>query len=263
VCCLNYEVELPLIIVLLPAYNEENSLPVLIPSIDKELHEIGDYRIVVVDDGSTDRTPAILSDLENKYPILILKHEKNMNLGRAMLTGFSYIRDNIPDDDLIITMDADNTHSPSIIKALIENESKGDVGIASRYRRGGGEKGLSETRSIMSRGAGILLDMAFHVPNVRDYTCGFRLYHPLIIRKGFEIYGDDFISEVGFTVMAEILIRLHFAGAAFYEVPMILRYDLKSGPSKMKVMKTVVRYFSLISKLKSVKKKLLKRNQEM
>ena len=250
-----------MIIVLLPAYNEENSLPALIPSLAKEISGIGDYRIIVVDDGSTDRTPSILNDLKKEYPITVLTHEKNMNLGRAMLTGFTYIRDNIADDNLIITMDADNTHSPSTIKALIESESKGDVGIASRYQVGGWEKGLSVTRSVMSRGAGTLLDMAFHVPNVRDYTCGFRLYHPEIIKRGFKLFGDDFISETGFTSMAEILIRLHFAKATFYEVPLILRYDLKGGPSKMKVIKTIAGYFSLIAKLKAAKKDLSKKNE--
>jgi len=177
-----------------------------------------------------------------------------MNLGRAMLTGFSYIRDNITDEALVITMDADNTHPPSTIKTLIENAGKGDIGIASRYQQGGSEKGLSGMRSIMSKGANGLLDLAFKIPNVRDYTCGFRLYHPAIIKKGFRIFGDDFISEIGFTAMAEILIKLYFIGAKFYEVPLELRYDLKGSPSKMKIIKTVMRYFTLIKKLRTIKK---------
>ena len=65
-------------------------------------------------------------------------------------------------------------------------------------------------------------------------------------------FGDEFVSETGFTSMAEILIRLSFIGSTFYEVPLMLRYDLKGSPSKMKVFKTVMRYFRLISKLKAV-----------
>lgn len=242
-----------MIIVLLPAYNEENALPKLLPSLSEVLKGIGEFRFVVVDDGSTDATPQILSELTKSYPLTVLTHERNMNLGRAMLTGFSYIRDNAKDDDLVITMDADNTHSPSTMTDLIENASKGDIGIASRYKRGGGEKGLSSSRSIMSKGANELLGYAFAIRNVRDYTCGFRLYHSPIIKKGFKVFGDNFISEVGFTSMAEILIKLHFAGATCYEVPLMLRYDLKGSPSKMKVLKTILRYFTLIRKLKNVK----------
>lgn len=241
-----------MIVVLLPAYNEEKSLHDLFKSLDSALIPLGEHRYVVVDDGSTDQTPEILEQLKSEYPLTVLTHEKNMNLGRAMLTGLSYVRDNVPDSDLVITMDADNTHSPSVIENVVKNADKGDVGIASRYQTGGGEKGLSGFRSVMSRGAGILLDLAFHVPNVRDYTCGFRLYHPAIIKKGFSVFGDSFVSETGFTAMAEILLRLHFVGARFYEVPLLLRYDLKGSPSKMKVFKTVVRYFHLIMKLKKV-----------
>lgn len=243
-----------MIVILLPAYNEENSLPKLFPSLRAALREIGEYSIVVVDDGSSDTTPIILNDLKKEYPLTVLTHEKNMNLGRAMLTGFLYIRDNIPDEALVITMDADNTHPPSTIKTLIENAGKGDIGIASRYQQGGSEKGLSGMRSIMSKGANGLLDLAFKIPSVRDYTCGFRLYHPAIIKKGFRIFKDDFISEIGFTAMAEILIKLYFIGAKFYEVPLELRYDLKGSPSKMKIFKTVMRYFTLIRKLQTIRK---------
>jgi dolichol-phosphate mannosyltransferase len=85
------------------------------------------------------------------------------------------------------------------------------------------------------------------------------LYHPAIIKKGFQIFGDDFISETGFTSMAEILIKLHFIGASIYEVPLMLRYDLKGSPSKMKVLKTILRYFSLIRKLQKSKKAITNR----
>jgi dolichol-phosphate mannosyltransferase len=243
-----------LIVVLLPAYNEEKSLHDLFKSLDAALKPLGEHRYVVVDDGSTDNTPEILENLKSEYPLTVLKHEKNMNLGRAMFTGLNYIRDNVPVSDLVITMDADNTHSPSVIEDMVKNADKGDVVIASRYQSGGGEKGLSGFRSVMSRGAGILLDFAFHVPNVRDYTCGFRLYHPAIIKKGFDTFGGSFVSETGFTAMAEILLRLHFIGATFYEVPLLLRYDLKGSPSKMKVFRTVLRYFQLIMKLKKVQR---------
>ena len=247
-----------MIIVFLPAYNEENSIQILFESLDQSLKPLGEYRIVVVDDGSSDNTPRILEEMKKKYPLDVITHERNLNLGRAMLTGLSHINEIAQDDDLIITMDADNTHSPDVIRDLINNAEKGDVGIASRYQTGGGEKGLSGFRSVMSRGAGTLLDLAFRVPNVRDYTCGFRLYHPSAIRKGFEVFRMDFISETGFTSMAEILIRLHIIGLKFYEVPLVLRYDLKGGQSKMKVLQTIMRYFKLIVKLKRVENSLQK-----
>ena len=122
-----------------------------------------------------------------------------------------------------------------------------DVVIASRYADGGKEVGLSHARHIFSGGASFLLRLFFPIPGARDYTCGYRAYRVELLQRAFRVYGPELIEERGFTCMAELLIKLGKLGARLGEVPLILRYDLKSGPSKMKVMATIARYGVLIS----------------
>ncbi|MBE0698739.1 MAG: glycosyltransferase, partial [Anaerolineaceae bacterium] len=152
------------------------------------------------------------------------------------------------DGDVLITMDADNTHNPCLIKLMDKKIRAGaDLVIASRYEAGGEEVGLSRLRSFLSRGASGLLSIFFPIQGARDYTCGYRAYRGSILKRAFQVYGDSLVEERGFTCMAEILIKMHHINARVAEVPLVLRYDLKSGQSKMKVMRTILRYFVLIA----------------
>ena len=85
----------------------------------------------------------------------------------------------------------------------------------------------------------------------RDYTCGFRLYRAAMLRRAADAWGDRLVEEAGFTCMAEVLLKLGRGGARVAEVPLILRYDLKEGASKMKVMRTIARYFVLAQRIRS------------
>ena len=75
--------------------------------------------------------------------------------------------------------------------------------------------------------------------NVRDYTCGYRVYKYEIIDKAFSEYGDAFVEKKTFACMMEVLYKLYKLGAVFDEVPFVLRYDNKEGESKMRIMKTI------------------------
>ncbi|MFH1675900.1 MAG: glycosyltransferase family 2 protein [bacterium] len=237
---------------LLPAYNEENALPALLDTISAIKFPNEEWRVVAVDDGSSDRTPEILSEFSSRIPLTVLTHSPNMGLGRAMRTGLSHLSKIIGDNDAIVALDADNTQNPELtakmrVKQLAENL---DIVIASRYcedeNEKGEEVGLAVHRKILSRGASWLLDSFFHLKGTRDYTCGFRLYSGQIIKKAFRIYGDNFPEEADFVCMAEILIKLDHIGGKIGEVPLTLRYDLKHGASKLKIMRTILRYFRLI-----------------
>jgi len=89
------------------------------------------------------------------------------------------------------------------------------------------------------------------VRGARDYTCGFRLYRAATLRRAAAAWGDALIEEAGFTCMAELLLKLGRGGARVAESPLILRYDLKEGASKMKMMRTISRYFTLIQRIRS------------
>jgi len=234
--------------ILLPAYNEEKSIGLLLQRINDAMQTAGaEYRVVVVNDGSTDRTADIVSQYQEDLPVELINHEVNKGLGQAMQTGLIRAAGLVLDNDVLITMDADNTHDPAIIESMAAKLKNGvNLVIASRYENGGKEVGLSHIRSFLSRGASSLLTMFFPIEGAKDYTCGYRAYQGALVRRAYFIYGYRLVEEHGFTCMAEIIIKMSKINAKVAEVPLVLRYDFKSGPSKMKVVRTILRYFVLI-----------------
>ena len=239
-----------MITVLLPAYNEEKSLPQLLDRIAAfgRANRAEPYQVIVVNDGSRDATPAIASDYATHMPVHLINHDGNKGLGTAMKTGLAAAARITGAGDAVVTMDADNTHDPALIAAMRSELNKGyDLVIASRYQAGGKEIGLSLPRHIFSKGASTLLHLFFPIQGARDYTCGYRIYSGSLIQKAVGTYGDRLVEEQGFTCMAEILIKMARLGARVSEVPLVLRYDLKEGASKMNVQRTIRRYFVLIA----------------
>jgi dolichol-phosphate mannosyltransferase len=233
---------------MLPAFNEEKALPLLLDGLRKlfEEHELC-YKVIIVDDGSKDSTASIAERYSTKMPLELLRHGINKGLGAAMRTGLSYIAQNSSRSDIVVTMDADNTHNPeNLLKMLKKIEQGADIVIASRYAKGGKEVGLSFQRKILSCGASFLLDRFFRIEGAKDYTCGYRMYRTSLIKDAFKRYGENFITENSFVCMAEILIKMGYLNAKVAEVPLILRYDLKEGVSKMKKLRTIKRYLQFI-----------------
>lgn len=242
------------VVVGLPAYNEEAVLANLLDDIQQLRDIYGDsLQIVVVNDGSTDGTEGILQNYCARLSgIKYISHLENKGLGEAMKTLFSSILTNGHDEDVLITLDADNTQSPKIIPQLInklKNEHL-DVVIASRFVSGGRELGLSLNRRICSRGATYFLKTFFPIHNVNDYSCGYRAYKLGYLKKAMEAYEGELITTNGFECMAEILARFSRIGVLAGEYPLVLQYHLKKGKSKMKLVRTIMGYFKLLGKIK-------------
>ena len=235
----------------LPAYNEERSLPALltrcIPVAQALAAEGRQLKVIVVDDGSKDKTIETAQSFADRLSVEVVPHVVNQGLGAALRTCLKSGIERAGDDDVIATMDADNTHDPGLLPSMWHflEDTPGDVVIASRYVKGGDEVGLTPLRKVLSRGASFLLTMTVPVKGVRDYTCGFRVYRSAMLKSASAQWRDKLIEESGFTCMAEVLLKLGRGGAHVLEWPLILRYDLKEGASKMKIMRTITRYFAM------------------
>ena len=229
---------------ILPAYNEEESLPALLRRVAGFSTKSGiPVHTIVVDDGSRDATVQVAET--DPGDVQVIRHAKNQGLGAAVKTGLQAACEMSTADDLIAMMDADNTHDPDLLSDMKRRLENGfDVVIASRYAPGGREVGLALPRRMGSRMVSRTLRTLFPIPGARDYTCGFRLYRSSIVRRAFDTYADDLITETSFVCMAELLVKLHSVGARVTESPLVLRYDFKKGESKMRIVRTLGRYWT-------------------
>lgn len=236
------------VLVVLPAYNEAAELGRLLPGIDATLRGDGlDYLIVLVDDGSSDNSLEVAQALADVVRLRTVRHERNQGLGGAIRDGLRAALESAGPDDAIVVMDADNTHAPGFIRGMLDCLADGaDVVIASRYQSGSVVRGVPPSRRALSAGASLLLRTTFPTPGVKDYTCGYRAYRAAMLRRAFERYGDEFVSEDGFACMVDILLKLRQMGARFRETPFLLDYGQKSGPTKMKVLRTIRRTLALV-----------------
>jgi dolichol-phosphate mannosyltransferase len=232
------------IYIVLPAWNEAANLPALLRSMKRNLEEAGlrEYHVVVIDDGSTDGTADVVSSLKADVPLTLRQNERNLGLAetlkRGLMCAVGLSRDA---DDIIVTMDADNTHTPGLIFRMAQAIREGnDVVIASRYRYGARVRGLTASRRLLSQGASWLFRVVFPMRGVRDYTSGFRGYRAGLLRRAFDELGPDgIISERGFACMVDILLKIREFDPIITEVALVLRYDQKKGASKMHVGRTV------------------------
>ncbi len=248
--------------VILPAYNEEENIETMVERWQQFRTVLADryglsLQIVAVNDGSKDKTKEIAERLEKEHDnFKLINHPRNKGLGEAVKTGIQFFTGECPDSTYLCLMDCDNTQDPVYITDMIDRmcEKSADVVIASRYQKGAEVKGVSGIRLLMSGGAKYVFSVLLHVPGVRDYTCGYRLYGREILKKASGRFGEGLVAESGFTCMVELLYKLYCCGAVFAEIPFELRYDYKKGASKMAVLKTAVNSIRLSLELKRIKR---------
>ncbi len=233
--------------VVLPAFNEGENLPAVLDGLAAVLQRQGVYCIVVVDDGSADATRATALAYGGRLPVEVVSHERNLGLARAIQTGLRAVVDRAQDEDIVVTMDADNTHPPELINQMVEAIRRGaDIVIASRYASGGAEVGVPMLRRVLSVGIGMLMRLRFGLRGVRDYSSGYRAYRARLVRLALDQFGAALVESRGFAVMAELLVKLAAFGPRVVEVPLGLRYDRKRGASKLRIFPTAADYVALL-----------------
>lgn len=239
--------------VVLPAYNEEKDLPALLARIQDTLTDQPfSYQVIVVDDGSADRTADIATEAADRLPLTLIRHGVNKGLGMGIQTGLSAA---MKVADAVVVMDSDNTHDPIYVMEMVkELETRDEVQlvIASRYRPGSVIVGLSTFRKLLSLGCFMLMKTIVPFKNVRDYSTGFRTYDSQLLKRMAQVYGEDkLVEESGFVCMLEVLLKLRAIGAKAVEIPYTLRYDLKAGVSKLRIWRTLKRYLIVVGRYRN------------
>ncbi|MDW8296419.1 MAG: glycosyltransferase [Raineya sp.] len=237
--------------IVLPAYNESENIKELLERIIslRESYQLP-ISILVVNDGSTDTTLEIVHKFKEEHHFInYIDVQPNQGLANAIREGLVNAVKELKDNDIVVTMDADNSHNPFLVYRMILQIFEGsDIVIASRYQKGSRIIGLSKYREILSIGASLLFRIFFPIKGVKDYTCGYRAYKVAFLRKMLDKYQDKFIEEKGFACMIEILLKAKKLKPVIHELPFILRYDFKKGQSKMKIYRTIKQTLRLLFK---------------
>jgi len=234
-------------VIILPMYNEELSIPLLRTMFDGNIPMPPecDYRIVVVNDGSTDETLKLVNAwIQENRRVSVVSHIRNMGVGQAILTGFGEaIR---MGSNCVVTMDADASHPGDIINELVNSILSGaDIAIASRFVEGGQQIGVPFMRRVYSLGARVLLSMVFPLRGVRDYTVSFRAYKTHLLNQALSKKKDSFLIFHSFATSVEILLKIAPLANKIEEIPLVLRYDHKKSPSKLRLWSTIWDYGKL------------------
>ena len=210
-------------VVVLPTYNERENICAIVPAILAASTEVD---VLVVDDNSPDGTGKLADDLAAADPrVRVLHRERKEGLGRAYLHGFRVALD--AGYGRILEMDADFSHSPNRLPALLAASHGADVVLGSRYTDGGGTVNWGLGRKLLSRGGSLYARTILGL-SVRDLTGGFKCFH----RRVLEALDLPSVQSTGYTFQIELTYRAVRRGFRVVEVPIIFA-DRRVGKSKM------------------------------
>ena len=237
---------------MVPVYNEAANLPRLLQGIDESASGLSaavagrSLHLVLVDDGSQDETVRLAEAQAAARPLTVLKHGKNLGPGRAFATAFEWLGPLLGEEDLVMTLEGDNTSRLETGRRMLLRLGQGyDVVLASPYAYGGGFAQTSLLRLFLSHAANGLVTVAFGVRGIHTMSSFFRLYRPRILRRLQAVYGPGIVERTGFESMVEMIIKLILVGATISEVEMKLDSSARVGPSKMKILRTIRGYLAL------------------
>jgi len=209
--------------VVLPTYDERENLPAIVPAILATSPELD---VLVVDDDSPDGTGLLADQLAVREPrVRVLHRARKEGLGRAYLAGFEvalragYGR--------ILEMDADFSHEPGRLPALLAASRDADLVLGSRYVPGGGTSHWGVWRRLLSRGGSLYARIILGV-HVRDLTGGFKCFR----REVLERIDLPTVTSAGYAFQIELTWRALRAGFRVVEVPIVFA-DRRIGQSKM------------------------------
>lgn len=210
-------------VAIVPTYNEFQNLE---PLVEHLLGLGAGLGIIVVDDNSPDGTGQMADRLAAERPeVRVIHRPGKLGLGTAYRAGFDLALE--MGAPLVITMDADFSHDPRHIPAMLECARDHDLVIGSRYVRGGGAQDCRGWRIALSRGANLFAKAVLGL-RAHDCTAGFRCYR----REVLERVDLDAIRSEGYSYLVEMLYRVQQGGYRVGEVP-ILFVNRRRGASKI------------------------------
>jgi dolichol-phosphate mannosyltransferase len=211
------------VLVVIPTYEERDNLG---PVVSRLHAAVPTAHVLVVDDASPDGTGELADAMAAEDPrIKVLHREEKAGLGTAYLAGFDFaLRGGY---QVVVEMDADGSHPPEELPALLEALEDADVVLGSRYVPGGVVRNWPVHREWLSRGANLYSRLALGVP-IKDITAGYRVFR----RQVLEELDLDEVSSQGYCFQIDMAWRAAQAGFRVREVPITFT-ERERGASKM------------------------------
>jgi dolichol-phosphate mannosyltransferase len=229
-----------------PVHNEAENLPRLLADFEARTQLFaGGGRLIVVDDGSTDSTPAQLDAYAGPVPLQVVKLERNQGPGAAFLRGFRAALDGAGDDAFVVTMEGDTTSDLDALPAMLARAEAGVDLVLADWQM----VNVGRVRRGLSLAAGVVVRRGLGL-NAKTVSSFFRVYRASALRRGFDRYGDDFVQEAGFACKAEILVKLVALGVRVEDVPVPLDWSRRVGKSQMPVFRTMLDYWRMLLRLR-------------
>lgn len=216
--------EPPRTLVIIPTYNEIESLPVV---VDRLRQAVPAADLLVVDDASPDGTGQWADNLAAEDPQVFAMHRTGkQGLGSAYLQGFAWGLER--GYQVLVEMDADGSHRPEQLPFLLKAVDQGaDLAIGSRWVKGGSVVNWPKRRELLSRAGNLYVALMLSL-HVKDATAGFRAFsHELL-----ESLDLSQVQARGYAFQVDMTMRAHDAGARIFEVPICFE-ERRLGQSKM------------------------------
>jgi dolichol-phosphate mannosyltransferase len=218
----------PSVWLFLPTYNEAENLEAIVGATTAQLEIVapGDWRLLVVDDASPDGTGELADRLARENGAVEVLHRRGKDgLGPAYLAGFEYAL--ARGAELVIVMDADFSHDPEHLPAMIAAAEHSDLVLGSRYVPGGRIANWPPLRRVLSRSGSLYARLMLGV-KIRDLTSGFRC----VRRRVLLAVEPSTLRAQGYVFNIELTYRALLAGFKVQEIPICFR-DREEGESKM------------------------------
>jgi len=210
-------------LLVLPTYNERDNLKPIVTAIRAQLPET---TIWIVDDNSPDGTGEIADELAAADERIEVVHRPaKLGLGTAYAEAFR--RALTQNFDYVLQMDADFSHDPGYLPALLAAARDADLVLGSRYTPGGGTRNWSLWRRFISRSGNVVARVGLGV-RVRDATGGYRVFR----RSALESLDLENLGLRGYSFQIEVVYQIESRGLRIKEVPIIF-VERVTGVSKM------------------------------